>query len=174
MRNAQKFQLKLGRWTHYESFWNYILMANWAGYLEENPELNFELNKSLMAELEEVIALDEWLLLDSTFDEIQRFDTLIYSAVHEIHIQVNNNIDRTNEIIKQANEVIANFDKIINYLEKEMTKFYEKQRERRSKEVEAIRERQRNREDSVRQRPKYLSVTHLESKGEASVNNRWA
>lgn len=173
LKSAHNYGLNLGTGILYPSFWKYILLVKWASLLEVDEELNSSLNNSLIEELEPLTALENWHFLDANFEDPLKNDSLIYSSVHRIFHELQNDIRRTKLFVEEANEILQNYDWILRKVEDLVTGLEKQRTEKQIRFHAEIQDRQKKREESDRQRPQTISSSPFVFKDDAAINNRW-
>ena len=173
LKSAHTYGFKLSNEVLSASFWNYLRMVNWAAYLEHDDSLNQSLNSSVLEELDHLITMDQWHLLDEQFVESKSIDTLVYCSVHLIHIELNYNLSKTLSMLEQANNLLENFEFIVKQLEVLVEKVRDNRTANHETQLQAIQTRIEKRLESERQRPETLASSPLVYKGDPSINNRW-
>jgi len=173
LKSAHTYGFKLSKEVPSPSFWNYLRMVNWASFLEHDDLLNQSLNDSVLEELDHLLTMDQWHLLDEQFVEPKSIDTLVYCSVHLIHIELNYDISKTLSMLEQANNVLENFESIVKQLEVLVEKVRDNRTANHEAQLQAIQTRIEKRLASERQRPETLASSPLVYKEDASINNRW-
>ena len=171
--NAFRSQVGIGKWIASPALWNYIRMVKWAQYLEDDVEINLSLNNSLLAELEPILALDEWEHLDEVYGDPKNTDTLIYCTFHKVALDLHHNVDEIIRQIEKANEVIENFDDLVQRAEQLILESHRQKTERDAQQRQEIQKRIMLRKERDSQRHHSIKSSRLEYVGDASINNRW-
>lgn len=178
LKNALRFQMKIGKGIISPALWNYVRMVKWAQYLEDDEAINRSLNNSLIEELEPIIALDEWERADEIFGDPKHLDTLIYSTFHKICLDLHNDTKEIMVAIEEANKIIDKFDELVKKLEEIILKSQKIKSESENRQREEIEKRIAFRKEREVLRNQKIGSSSLQYIGEgfdfeASINNRW-